>query len=228
MPMLLLFPLLAAAPDAALLERVAKRTLALEEFQKNAQLTMNVEAQELDDEGAVKHREVSVLRISRSGGDQKRELLKKTVDGEDVTAAEQQKLKEKGEQPKGRRTSLAAISPFHPDQQPKYAFELLAPPKSGPPRVRIAFRPKGEKDAELMMGDAVVDEETGDLLSLSMRPSKLPTLVDHVSVEVRLEAKTPAGMALSKMVMQGSAGLLFMKKRFKVVMTAGDYQTVVP
>ena len=82
----------------------------------------------------------------------------------------------------------------------------------------------GEKTDELYIGDATVDPQTGDVLSLSLRPSRNPTFVDSLSIEARLDAVTPAGRAMSSLTIKGVAGVLFFKDRFRIVTTFTDYE----
>jgi hypothetical protein len=75
-----------------------------------------------------------------------------------------------------------------------------------------------------MIGDAAVDPETGDVLHMSMRPSKNPRFVDHLFMELEFAAPTPAGRALSKLSARGDGGFAFIHKRFAVVTTFSNYQ----
>jgi hypothetical protein len=126
--LVLVLTALAAQPDPALLDRVAQRTKSLEVFTKEAQLSMKIEADELDSDGkSTKHTEL-VLRVSRKEGKPKRELVSATEDGKDVTdekRADFAKEDAKNGDEKKRNGSMA--SPFHPDERAKYAFSLLAP-----------------------------------------------------------------------------------------------------
>lgn len=90
--------------------------------------------------------------------------------------------------------------------------------------MRLGFQPSGEEHEELYMGDATVDPETGDVLSLSLRPSRNPTFVQSLSIEASLDAVTPAGRAMSRLTIKGVAGALFFKERFRVVTTFADYE----
>jgi hypothetical protein len=75
-----------------------------------------------------------------------------------------------------------------------------------------------------MIGDAAVDPETGDLVRMSMRPSKNPMFVDRLFMELEFDAQTPAGRAVSKITAKGAGGIAFIKKRFAVVTTLSDYR----
>lgn len=221
---LVLLATLAAAPDPALLERIAERTRAVETFTRNAQLSMTIVADELDSEGkSTKHTE-AVVRVSRTDGKPARELISATENGKDVTAEKREEMDK--ERDKNGKNDRQQASPFHPDERAKYAFSMLAPSPAAPNLVRIAFQPAGEKTSELMIGDASVDPQTGELVRMSMRPSKNPSFVDNLFIEIELDAQTPAGRAASKITAKGAGGFLFIKKRFAVVTTISDYRAL--
>lgn len=210
---------LAAAPDAALLERVSQRAGELDAFTRGAALTVTIASDELDADGAsTKHAEL-VLRVTHEKGRAVRQLLSATEDGKDVSSAKRAEL----EDSRGSEREQAQPSPFHPSQRLQYAFSLLPPSDRAPGLVRIAFQPAGASSPALMRGDAAVDPETGDVVRMSMRPSKLPRLVDALSLELEFDARTSAGRALSRLTARGAAGLAFLRKRFVVVTTFSDY-----
>lgn len=207
---------LAAAPDAALLERLAARAVELEAFTNAATVTFDVQGEELDGDGRVTKTKHTRLEVTRDGQQVTRRLLLHEEDGADLTESKRAQLEAP---PKSER---AVQSPFHPDRRAAYRFDLLPPSPEG--QVRIAFQPAGEKTPELFIGDATVDAATGELLALSVRLSKNPAMVDALSMDARFDAPTPAGRAMSQLTMRGVAGFLFFKKRFRVVTTLSDYR----
>lgn len=218
---------LAAAPDAALLDRIAERTKGVETFTSEAQLKVSVVSDELDSDGKSKKHNELVFQVSRKDGKPHRVLISATEDGKDVSENTREELAEQDEkngEKQNKNGSMSQASPFHPEQRAKYAFALLAPSAAEPQFVRIAFQPAGDKSSELMIGDATVDPQTGDLVRMSMRPSKNPTFVSHLYMELEFDAPTPAGRALSKLTAKGAGGIAFIKKRFAVVTTFSDYR----
>lgn len=213
--------LFAAAPDEALLEKLAVRTEQLEAFTNGARVKLEVLAEELDGDGAVKKTTLSTLRVARTGGKVERKLLRYLENGKDLTEAKRAEL----EQPP-KKNGAAVKSPFHPAQRGKYQFSLLAPPAAQPGLLRVGFQPAGEKSDELYTGDALVDPQTGDVCTLSLRPSKNPTFVESLSIEATLDAATPAGRAMSRLTLKGVTGALFFKERFRVVTTFSDYEAL--
>jgi hypothetical protein len=199
-----------AEVDPALLEKVVERSRAVESYTANCVVTVHAVQDELDDEGRTKSTEVLDYRVTRANGKTVGyELLKKVVDGEDVSEAERRSKGRYGE------PTARTLSPFHPEQVAKYRFALLAPPASNPSLVRLSFQPAGDKRPELLIGDATIDPSTGDVLALSARVSKTPRFVDSLTMEVQFQAQTPAGRALSRVTGGGAGGFAFIRKRFR-------------
>ncbi len=221
---------LAAAPNAALVERLTAHADRLEALTKNASMTMTVRGEELDGDGKPKSTFERVTRQTVKEGQSSQELLKAVEDGRDVTEerrreqAEKGKKKEEGDQ-KGRKSvSIGAALPFGKKEVEKYEYALLAPSQANPGLVRIAFKPRGAKSGELMIGDALVDPEKGELVRLSMRPSKNPRFVDHLVIELEFGAITPAGRALSRLDARGDGGFLLIHKWFHVETLFSDFE----
>lgn len=209
---------LLAVPDQALLQKLGERALALEHFNKASKVTVDIVAEELDSDGKVTKTTHTALRVGRDGAKSERKLLTFVENGKDLTAAKRAEL----EATPKKETQVR--SPFHPDERAKYRFELLTPPADQPTLLRIGFQPSGEKTSELYVGDATVDPQTGDVLAVSLRPSKNPPFVQSLSIESKLDAVTPAGRATSSLTMSGVGGFLFIKQRFRVLTKFTDYE----
>jgi len=215
---LLMLMVVAATPEPALLEKLGARARQLETYTNDSRVTVDVVAEELDGDGAVKKTTHTTLRVGRSGGKVERKLLTYTENGKDLTESKRAEL----EKPP-KKEGAGVKSPFHPDERAKYQFAVLAPPGDRPSLARLGFQPAGEKTDQLYIGDATIDPQTGDVLTLSLRPSKNPTFVSSLSMEATFDAQSPAGRAMSRLSMKGVAGLLFVKQRFRVVTTFSDY-----
>ncbi len=216
--MSLLLMLVAATPEPALLDKLGARALQLETYVNDSRVTVDVVAEELDGDGAVKKTTHTTLRVGRSGGKVERKLLTYTENGKDLTESKRAEL----EKPP-KKEGAGVKSPFHPDERAKYQFAVLAPPSDRPSLARLGFQPAGEKTDQLSIGDATIDPQTGDVLTLSLRPSKNPSFVDSLSIEASFDAESPAGRAMSRLSIKGVTGLLFVKQRFRVVTTFSDY-----
>jgi hypothetical protein len=222
MPPLLALALLAAgAPSPALLARLAERAEAGEQAARNGTLTVTVEADQLDGEGRVKEHRHTVLKLTRRDGKLvSRELLEATRDGADIKAEESKRMAEEKEREEALR------SPFHPAVVAQYRLTQLPTPEGA--AVRLAFEPLAGGDEKLFIGEATADEATGELLTLSVRPSKLPTFVDAVELKGEFEAHSAAGRSLSRLSVEGRGGFLFFRKRFRAVTTFSDITPIEP
>ncbi len=194
------------APDAALLERLAAHAAQMETYSANASFTVDVIAEEYDSDGKATKTTKSSMRVSRKAGKESRKLLRYEEDGVDITEKKRAEV-EKAE-------SKPVHSPFHANEQPKYRFTLLESP--GKP-LRIAMEPAGRKTPELIIGEADVDPESGEVRFISMRPSKNPAFVDSLALTASFDGK-----AMSQLTIKGVGGFLFIKKRFGVVTTFRD------
>jgi hypothetical protein len=215
----LLLLALTSTPDAALLEKLGARAQQLEAFTNASRVTVDIVAEEFDGSGAVKKTTHTALRVGRSGTKVDRKLLTFVENAKDLTEDKRAEL----EKPP-KKDGAGVQSPFHPDQRAKYQFSVLEPPSDHPGAVRLGFQPSGEKSDQLYVGEATVDPETGDVLTLSLKPSKNPTFIDSLALEAKFDATTPAGRAMSRLSMKGEGGLLFFKKRFRVVTTFSDHE----
>jgi hypothetical protein len=216
---LLLSVMLAAAPEPELMKRLGEHLARLDEYEKNASFTLTVRAEELDSDNKVTHTEESVISMSQRDGKESQTLVKKTEDGKDTTAeAQKEQAKEKKDEEKSdkEKKDNKMPLPFDASEQPKYRFELMAENPKRPGLTHIAFQPAGEKSSKLMMGDALVDAATGEVVHVDMRLSKTPPFVDWFSMSVEFGATTPAGRQISNLDAAGSGGIAFVKKRARV------------
>jgi hypothetical protein len=225
---MLLLALLAAAPDPGLLDRLQAHTERLAEFERaDGALLVGVSAKEFDGDGKVTHDKELSLISTQVAGVTTAKLEKLVEDGVDLTEKKRAEIEEKenakahpskknGDQ---ARDLLAQRSPFSKQLREKYDFAALPPLESRPELTRVGLKPRGGASEELMVGDALVDAEKGEVVHLSLKPSKLPMLVDRLAIEAEFGQATPAGRSLSRLEFRGEAGLLFLKKRFAAVTT---------
>jgi len=207
---------LLAVPEQALLQKLGERALQLEHFNKASKVTVDIVAEELDSDGKVTKTTHTALRVARDGAKSERKLLTFVENGKDLTAAKRAELES------APKKETQVRSPFHPDERAKYQFTVLAADQ--PASMRIGFEPSGEKTSELYVGEATVDPQTGDVLAVTLRPSKNPPFVQSLSIESKLDAVTPAGRATSSLTLSGVGGFLFIKQRFRVLTTFKDYE----
>ncbi len=220
---LLTLTLLAAAPDDALLARLAEHAARAEAIQKDHASLLQVHAEELGDDGKATKLTETVVRLEPKGGAMTRHLVKLSEDGKDLTEAKRQEIENK--KPKSERQFH---SPFIKDEQPKYRFELGAPDPARPGLVRVALAPAGDATDRLLVGEAWVDPAAGTLVELEAKLSKNPFLVDSMHFRAELLAETPEGPALSRLSVEGVAGLPLFKKHFRVDSRFSEYAKPAP
>ncbi len=187
-----------------------------------ASMKIRTVSEELDGDGKVQHSEEVVVQVLREGGSDtpRTELISATRDGKDNREEVEKKQKEK----KPQRGTLSAALPFPPEEQPKYAFTVLAPYPDDPGMLRVGFGPKGKKASEVFVGEAKVDPALGAVVWLKQQPSTMPMMVDALEMSMNFGANSAQGPLLSEMHLRGKAGLPLMKKRFRARMQFSEFR----
>ena len=223
-------PTASRAVEKELLQRLAAHQEKVDHALKEGSFTVSLVGQELDSDGKPKKHSESVRRVSSQGGERHTEVVSASEDGKDTTAEERkkqaardEKRKASKEPPKGSNIA----SPFEPAEQAKLFFWTLgADAKTG--FVRIGFRPKGARSDDIIEGEALVDPVRGETVSLSMRPSKMPTFVDKMDLELRFDAAVDGTRLLSSLKIAGEGGIAFVRRRGSAVTTFSDYSIPTP
>lgn len=200
--------ILAAAPDATLMQRLAQHAERMDTFTRNAAFTVDVVAEEFDADGKATKTTRSSMRVTRRDGKESRKLTKYEENGVDLTEKKRSEI-EKAE-------SKPVHSPFLPSEQTKYRFTLL---DAKDEHLRIGIEPAGKKDPELITGEAKVDPVRGEVRFVTMAPSKLPAFVDALTLTGTFDERS-----MTKLTIKGVGGFLFIKKRFGVVTIFRDYE----
>jgi len=183
---------------------------------------MTTRTEQLDGKGRVESQTELVERVFFRDGAEVRRLLRLSKNGKDLTAEEigKRAKKEKGGSPS---LQLSVASPFGPEEAGKYRFTLRPPEASHPSLVQIHFAPIGEPSPAANVGDALVDPAAGSPIRIRCRPSVNPRHVSKMEIEMRYEAETPYGPALSAVSIEGVGGILFIKKGFRTTLTFSGY-----
>ena len=193
--------------DPALLQALAAHDDRMEKHLDAHELTVDAVVRDLDGSGRATHTAVSKLKQRRVNGKLQTTVLWATKDGED--ALEDEKKRAAEQDAKNERTE----SPFAPRNQSKYRFKNLGPVTGAEGQLLLSFEPKGEKAPEVLEGAAFVDEKAGEVVKLVMKPSKLPMFADSMRMELEYENRTDAGRNISKFVLAGAGGILFIKRQ---------------
>jgi hypothetical protein len=214
----------AAAIEPELLKKLATHQDTVARWMRDGTFKVALVADELDSDGKPKKHVESVRRVGFQNGERVTTVLSATEDGKDVTAEEQKKqaereakLREKKEKPKSNVTS-----PFSAEsQQDLFFWSPGVDPRTG--LLRIAFRPKGARSDEVLEGEALVDPARGEPVRIAMKPSKMPTFVDEMDVELRFDAVVDGVRMLSSLRVAGAGGFAFIKKRGTAVTTFSEH-----
>lgn len=191
--------------DPALLKALADHDDRMEKHLDGHVIRIDAVVRDLDGSGKVTKTTSSKLEQRRVNG-----KLKTTVISADSLDDEKKRAAERDE--KNERTE----SPFAPRNQAKYRFRSLGPAPGE--QVMIGFEPKGAKAAEVLEGLAYVDAKAGEVVKLVMAPSKLPFFADSMKLELEYENQTEAGRNISKFVLAGAGGVLFLKRQGELTM----------
>jgi hypothetical protein len=147
-------------------------------------------------------------------------------DGKDLTAhyrAEAEK--------RAADEGLSFELPFTEQNLPRHRFSVVGPDAKDPSKLRLRFEPSGERGTEVLVGEALVDPQSGHVLQLAFRPSKYPSiLIDRLDVQMDFRVHPGVGAVVSRMVVDGEGGLLFFKKRGRSTLHFADvvFKPVAP
>ena len=222
---LALIPWCFVAMDAAgkglsseLLKQLAEHDARMDQIEEQASFTTDTLTEELDRSGDVTHTLELVLRTLHLEG-KKTELLGKALkDGKDVTPEYREKFKGPS-RPQGSELQF----PFGAKMQSDYLFREVGPDPSNPSLLRIRFEPKGTWTDKLMVGEAVVDPVQGEVTRILAQQSAPPSNTDFLNLDFAFDAATPLGRALSKVLISGEGGFLFIKSRFRHTIVYSGY-----
>jgi hypothetical protein len=216
---------LAQPPAPELLERLSHFAHFTEGLFKRASYHVEQVTEELDGDGKVSSSKRSLAHVE-SDGTRARTIVERCIkDGKDVTAEEQENVaKEEAEQEKkkGKKggDDEQLTLPFVSDA---YDYDEVATDTADPTRVEIAFTPK-KPNKHMVEGKAWVDTKNGTLISVGVKLSKPPALVDWVHFTVEFGAPTPSGPAVSRIAFEAKGGLLFIRKHVRGEVKMGDYK----
>jgi hypothetical protein len=235
-------PARAGAPEAApagtapasqdlptLLEHIGRNTPGMGYLVKERLQAMTVTSrtEERDGDGRVTHTYERVRRMSEQGGKQTSELVRAVDDGQDVTARRReeahQRAADQKDGEKGDDKGLSFELPFTKENQARHRFTVLGPDAQDGRLLRVGFEPAGERDPQVMVGEALVDAQSGQVRQLRFRPSKFPSLlIDRLDVQMDFREQPGVGAVVSRLVVDGEGGVLFFKKRGRSTVSFTD------
>lgn len=211
----------------ALLRQLARNTPDSERLleERLASFTMTSVVEELDGKERVKHTKKRVTQVRRVGARRVSQLLRAEDDGKDVTERVRREIAERGadEDRKKNEKGLSFPVPFTAESQPLHRFQLAGSDPRDPSKLRIRFWPAGRKGQDVMIGEGLVDPQTGMLHSLHFRPSQYPSsLIDRLDVSMEFRVEPGVGAVVQRIVGRGDGGLLFVRKHRRSTVTFTD------
>jgi hypothetical protein len=217
-------PASAAAPDPALMVRLAEYSARLDSMRTHASYAIEGQLETLDRSGKPDSLKTMKARVDADGTTAKLNVIHYTEDGEDKTEDARKKARERDEKRKKDKKRLRI--PTLASEQPRYVFDEVEVDSSDPSRVKISFVPKSPEE-DTVEGSAWVDSRTGAFISAGFKLSKTSMFVDYVHFTVEFGESTRLGPAVSTVLVEGQGGILFFRKRFRGTAKVSDY-TILP
>ena len=222
-------PVLAQAPPAQVLQAIEQAGRFSDTFVGSYRLTVNAVISKTN--GTVTDEDLTDMAVSRSvDGIQQETILRATKNGKDTTAesrAEQAKRKAKdlGKTKRNeKKTSDGEISVGLKIPGPKtadsFVYQALAS-EHGACRVGYSPNQEHQKDEGISKGELAWKCDTLDPLWATAELVDLPS---HVSeMKARLEFARDGGTAyMSRLTTDGAGGILFIKRKFHMMMEISD------
>ncbi len=212
----------AQAPPADLLARLGAYAQRFETIRTHSSYAIEGRLESIDGQNHVDGTKEMKAHVDYDGhASQRFSILKYLEDGQDKTDEAKRKQSEEAAararqppDPNKRETRM----PFHPNEQPRYWFDIVETDPQNPDRIRISFVPK-IRENDTIEGSAWVDARAGTVISAGFKFSKPPTLVDSIHVTVFFGETTSLGPAPSRIMVEARGGVLFVHKHYRGVAT---------
>ena len=184
--------------------------------------------------GELEHFGDTTLRVAPGkDGELRAEVAAATEDGKDVTAEAQRRQREteakaakraKKTPQDGEASVDLGDTPFAPAMRSRTTVRETAERRTVDGRVCVVHEISWPaKDGGLNKGRICLDHETGAPRDLVFSPDPLPKHVSAGTTSVRYRDDAPEGWRPRDMTIDGEGGILFIKKKFHMVMTFSDY-----
>lgn len=158
------------------------------------------------------------------------DIIKAVKDGKDVTEEERARLKEatsetsEEDSEEAHSIEFKNVGIFHPDLQSKLTVTPTGQTGgvSGKSCRGYEFTLQME-DGTLQKGSAWLEEETGVPVEVSFVPDPLPKHVKRMNTIIRYRLGPGEKWRVSDMTVEGTGGMLFIKRNFNVTTEFSDY-----
>jgi len=188
--------------------------------------------EDLARDGRVQSVEEVTFAYPPGAGEPRPELVRYLRDGVDVTAQERAKLAKQQEETAhnkkggGRGVTFGVGgTPFDAQRQATVSARRTPEKATVDGRACQAFDysrldPAGSR----FVGTAFLDEQTGAPMSLRERPDPLPRFADKIWVTLSLVYKGPGEWYPTRVAVEGSGGLLFIRKSIRTTIALLDFR----
>jgi hypothetical protein len=162
-------------------------------------------------------------------GEVEYESIKVIDDGEDITAEEQAREREKRDEQDdedSRSFTTRGYSPFRRSAQERMSIERMEETDvlDGMDLVVYRFTEHPEdEDGEKVTGTAWFDPATGVPVKMEYTTDPLPKRVKRMITTMEYASPAPDSLIVKRMTMDVTGGILFIKKHFHMEMTFGDH-----
>jgi hypothetical protein len=223
-----LTPLSASAepPSPELMAKLGAYADRFDQQRTHASFAVEGHLELLDGDGKVDETKDLLGHVEADGVHARLTVIRYTEDGKDKTEEGIKEARESAEREKKKRDSGKELKmPIRTAEQARYVFDQVEVDPANPNRVRITFVPK-ERGDDTVEGSAWVDAASGTPISAGFKLSRTPFLIDYIHFSVEFGEKTPLGPAVSKVVVDGKGGILFIRKHFHGTAVLSDYRVL--
>ena len=150
------------------------------------------------------------------------EMVSFMQNGKDVT----EERKNSSQNQNSNQSPMAGFNetPFHPDVQDSVVIKWTGNTESIDGRICLGFTFEfRNKEDELVTGTTWLDERSGAPLKLVILPEKLPRFVESMESTIYYLLTEDDDWYTKKVVVQGSGGFLFVRRKFTMEMDFSDY-----
>ncbi len=194
--------------------------------------------EDLAKDGSVKSVDEVTFAYPPGAGEAQPQLVRFLHDGVDVTErerakfaerqreeAERKRKGEKKEQGKGGVTFGVGGTPFDPRYQATVSYRRSTEKMTIEGRACQGFEySRTDPAGSRFVGTAFLDEQTGAPLVVRERPEPLPRFADRVSVVLSFVYKGPGEWYPTRVDVEGSGGLLFIRKSIRTTIALLDFR----
>lgn len=152
------------------------------------------------------------------------ETIKVLENGEDITAEEKAKERQRDDEEDGKSHSVRGYDPFDADSQSKMKAVRLDTTDIIDGRATVLYEfTEHSQDDKIMTGRAWLDAAGGVPVRIEYTSDPLPKRVKRMITTLEYEYMPPESLIVRRMGVDATGGFLFIKKHFHMDMTFSEY-----